>query len=229
MPTPSARLAQIASTSTTNTWTTSSFSPTGNALLVVSGSLLNTTLEPAVSSVTDTFTGTGSWTIVQASNTTIQQHVGFIAYALLGSSPGSGTVTVNTSNNAIRTAVDVYEVTSVNTSAPVTQSKTGTGTSATPSITLDSTPATDSLVFGALSSRATSDPDITPGSNFTELGEVYSSGGVAQAHIQTEYDAASATTTVDWSNAPTISNVMVGIEIAAAASGGGRRIFITHT
>lgn len=220
MPTPSSRLASIASSTTTNTFTTGSFSPTGGALLLVSGNVLATGGGLTISSVTDTFSGTGSWTIVQLRATDFQDNTGFIAYATLGSTPGSGTVTVNTSVNSIRTTVDVYEATGQDATTPVVQSKTGSGTADTLSLTLDSTPAADSLVFAAVATRSSSDPDITPGSNFTELGEISSGGTFAQANIECQYDAASATTTVDWSTLPTITNVGVAIEIAAAAGGG---------
>lgn len=180
----------------------------------------------SISSVTDTFTGTGSWTIVQDSNTSEQQNTGFIAYATLGGTPGSGTVTVNVVNNAMRTVIDVYEVTDHD---GVSQSATNTGTATTLTVTFSGSPASDSLVFAAVGSRTDADPDVTPGTDFTELGEVFSAGTFRQAHVQCQYDAAGADTTSDWSTLPTRANIGIAIEIAAAAVASARRVFITHT
>lgn len=216
----SSRLISLASTSTTSTWTTGSFSPPGGGLVCVLGDILATGGNLDISSITDTFSGTGAWTIRQLRATDIQNNTGFIAYAILGSSPGSGTVTINASTGGLRAAVDVYVVTGQAAATPVVQFKTGSGVTSTLSLTLDSTPAADSLVLAVAASRSSSDPDVTAGANFTEAGEVHSGGGVAQANTHVQYDAASATTTVDWSNLPLLSNVGVAIEIAAAASGG---------
>ena len=217
MPTPSARLDSIESTTNTDTFAGNSISPTGGALLVVCIGVLRTqTGDPTVASVTDTFTGTGTWTIVQATQTASNQMVGAIAYATLGSTPGAGAVTVTLDLNSVRTTIDIYEVTDHD---GVNQSKTNIGTDTTLTVTFDSSPASDSLVIGTVVNRVTSDIDVTPGTDFTELGELFSSGPSIQLNLQTQYDAAGADTTTDWSNLESGACVGVAIEILAAASG----------
>lgn len=220
MPDNPTTLDTIESSASAASFTSASISPTGGALLVVLGDILSTGGTLEVSSVTDTLSGTGTWTIVQATNTTLQRHTGFIAYAVAGSTPGSGTITVNATTNSIRTSIAFTEVTGQDSTTPVLQSISGTGEAATLEITFGSSMASDSMVFAVGASRTNnSDPDVTPGTGFTELQELYSGGSFAQAHLCLIYDNGGADTTVDWSDMPLLSNVGVAIEIATAAGG----------
>ena len=181
---PSARLTSIESTTNTDTHVTPTFLPTGDALLIVAGDVIHNTGNPTIDTITDGFTGTGTWTIVQVENTASQNMTCFIAYAVLGSSPGTADVTVTTNFNSVRTVVDVYEVTGFDTGTPVQQSATNTSTASTITVTFSSTPGTGSLVIGIAGSRVTSDIDVTPGTDFTEMGELFSTGGSLQTHSQ---------------------------------------------
>lgn len=223
-------LDTIESSASSTTFTCGTISPSANGLVWVAGEILATGGTLTVDSVTDTFSDVGTWTIVQQNSTALQQHTAFIAYALAGNSPGSGTITVTCGTASIRTSIAFCETTSVDTSTPVLQSTSGTGTADTLEITFGSSMASDSQVIGACASRTSNtNPDVAPGTGFTELTELYSGGTFAQANLCVIYDDGGADTTVDWSNLPTLTNIGVAIEIAAAPSGGGRRIFITHT
>jgi len=183
----------------TNTCTSGSISPSANSMLVVACSGNNVAGTLVFQSTT--LSNVGSWsytTQVAAGNTKIR-----IAWANITGSPGTGTVTFNGfgTPGATRAVMHVIEVSN---GATVAQSQTGTQTSTTPSITLSSTPDVNSVVIAAIShvSAAT-----TPGASFTELAENNGNRG-----MQSQYDAGSATTTVNWTSSSTDHN-MVAIEV----------------
>ncbi|MCA9368234.1 hypothetical protein KC887_08345, partial [Candidatus Kaiserbacteria bacterium] len=213
-------LDYIESAATAAVFTSGTISPTANGLIWVAGEVLATGGTLNITSVTDTLSGTGTWTIVQQNSTALQQHTAFIAYALAGSSPGSGTITVNVGTNSIRTVVVFGETTSIDTSTLVHQATSGAGEADTLEITFGSSMASDSQVLAICASRTNNtDPDVQPGTGFSELIEPYSGGSFAQANSCVVYDASGADTTVDWSSLPTLTNIGVAIEIAAAGGG----------
>lgn len=87
----------------------------------------------------------------------------------------------------------------------IRQTKIGTTTSATPSITLDYTPESSSLVIGAIGLYGVT---IPPGANFTELSE-----SNANRALQTQYDLTNATTAVNWSLGASTLCAMAAIEV----------------
>ena len=203
--------------------TSGSISPTGDALLIVAMVTRTSGGSRAVTGVSDTLTGTGSWTIdVQ----TVGTASGYVDVALCtakaGSSPGSGTVTVTLSGNSARKCLHVAEITGQDTSTPVQQTKSNTGSGATLSITLDSSPASDSCVMGcngdALSGVS---GDTTPGANYMELADSNLAQGAGNVQNEVEYDLTPTSTTVDWSGLESINNAGVAIEINAAGAPAG--------
>lgn len=183
----------------TNTCTSGSISPTANAMLIVicSGSATAGTL--AFSSTT--LSGVGSWTgttQVSDGNTKLR-----ILTAKISGSPGTGTLTF-TGFGTPGTTRSVMHVLEVTNGVTALNEKTGTQTSATPSLTLDATPDANSLIMAAIAHNSAA---TTAGTNFTELAENNGNRG-----MQTQYDAGSATTSVPW-NSSNIAHVMTALEI----------------
>lgn len=215
-------LGTASNTSASTTVVSPSISPTGNALLVVACSMGGSSAgDFTFTGISDTFTGTGTWTqyTISASDATVGRYYRtsiFVAKA--GATPGTGTVTVTASANQARKSLSVYEVTTgYNTTTPVKQSKTAENETTPLTITLDATPDADSMVFGAIGTVAETG-GVTPGTNFTELDEVDSTGS-NNVVLQTQYDVTSATTTCDWSDLVARQHTGVAIEIDAAAGG----------
>lgn len=186
--------------SPTNTCTSASISPTANSLLIITCVTGTTTGTFAFSSTT--LSGIKSMGMIQQSSG--NERVG-ILWARLGSSPGTGTITITGfgSPGTTRAAMQVMEVVGAQR---IRQTKTGTTTSTTPSITLDYTPEAASLVIGAIGWFGGA---MTAGTNFTELAE--NSGG--NRMLETEYDLTSATTTVSWSLGASTLVAMAAIEV----------------
>ena len=122
----------------------------------------------------------------------------------------------------------VLEVTGHNTTSPVTQYKTysSDATPTSPEITLDSSPASGSLVLGAIGGGVgTTSSAATSGSGFTELADTrVATTGVTSCTVQ--YDNGGADTTCDWS----LSNygqTITGIALEIAAASGASPVSIT--
>jgi hypothetical protein len=185
--------------SPTGTCTSASISPTANSLLVITCATGVAAGTFAFSSTT--LSGVGSWTLLgQVNDGNVR--VG-ILYAKITGSPGTGTITITGfgSPGATRAVMHVMEVTNGTT---MTNVQTGTQTSATPSLTLGATPATNSLVIGAIAHNSAT---TTAGTNFTELAEHNGNRG-----MQTQYDQTAATTSVPWTSSA-ISHAMIAGEV----------------
>lgn len=215
-------LNSTAQTNSSAVSTSGSVSPAANALLVV---IAGTTAgsggaQFANPTIADTFSGGSlTWTRqVQFEQASTSSAATVIFTAQTGATPGSGTVSVTWPTASTRRVIHVCQVaTDFNTTTPVAQvASGGSGPATTLSLTLPGTPAASSLVMGGVVSRGDSDVDATAGANFTELVDTAAS---TNTNLQVQYDAASATTTVDWSALGTL-NAGVAIEIAAAAAGG---------
>lgn len=202
-PTPAAlqapTLLDSALYSPTNTCTSASISPSANSLLIitcVTGAAAGTF---AVSSTT--LSGISSWGVIQQSSG--NERVGII-WAKITGSPGTGTITVGGFGipGTTRAAMHVMEVVGAK---EIRQTKIGTTTSASPSISLDYTPLASSLVIGAIGLYGVT---IPPGTNFTELSE-----SNANRALQTQYDLTNATTTVNWLLGASTLVAMAAIEI----------------
>lgn len=204
----------------TDPFTTGSVSPTANSILLVLISATTNAGSPTIVDVTSTLSGMGTWTeIADIAHSAATKALAAAWYSIAGGSPGTGTITVDASSAFARWTVTVVEIASgYDTSTPAINAKTGTGTSATPSLTLDSSPAASSIVMGLITSLG--DDGVTPGAAYTELVDATSGGGNA-ARQEIEYDTSPGSTTVDWADAGVTSNAFLAFEIKAAAAGGG--------
>lgn len=213
-------LAGVTDNNNTTTVVTGTIGPSSGSLLIISTgyvSGVNTTL----SSVTTTLSNVGTWTIVQATNnwqaSPARYTTGAIAYAMVTGAPGTGTITATFGSATRGKVLRVAEVTGHNTTTPVAQSKTNTGTSDTLTVTLDSTPNSANMVFAAVIDVGAG--TITPGNGFTEIGET-TLDSTLDTTIETEYDYQSADTTADWTTLGAVGNVGVAIEINEDGGGG---------
>jgi hypothetical protein len=202
-PTPAAlqapTLLDSALYSPTNTCTSASISPTADSLLIitcVSGATAGTYAFSAT-----TLSNISSWGMIQQSSG--NERVG-ILWAKITGSPGTGTISITGfgSPGTTRAAMHVMEVVGAK---DIRQTKIGTTTATTPSITLDYTPLASSLVVGAIGLYGVT---IPPGTNFTELSESNSNRA-----LETEYDLTDATTTVSWNLGASTLCCMAAIEV----------------
>ena len=124
--------------------------------------------------------------------------------AKITGSAGTGTITITGfgTPGTTRAAMQVMEVVGAKR---IRQTKIGTTTATTPSITLDYTPLSSSLVIGAIGLYGVT---IPPGTNFTEISE-----NNANRALQSEYDLTNATTTVDWNLGASTLCAMAAIEV----------------
>lgn len=204
----------------TDPFTTASVSPTANSLLLILISVVTNAGSPNIVGVSSTLSGMSAWNeIADIAHSAGTKALSAAYVAQCGAAPGTGTVTVDGSSAFARWTVTIVEIaTGYNASTPAINVKTGTGTSATPSLTLDSSPASDSVVLGLVTSLG--DDGITPGAAYTELVDA-TSGGSNAARQQAEYDTSPGSTTVDWADAGVTSNAFLAFEVPAAAAGGG--------
>jgi hypothetical protein len=144
-------------TTAANTVTSSSFTPAAGALLVVLYHEFTDDHTPTLV-VTNTHAGTGAWSYIDITdNDTTNWYVARAAYAVIGGSPGAGTVTYTrrAGTNSVGMYADLIEVTSTLGTPTVKQSITGISTGASLTVTLPATPATSSYVFSALTADST--------------------------------------------------------------------------
>jgi len=173
-------------------------SPTANALLIIVHCVLAPSGSGWTDAVSDSFgANLGDWTSIGVEIDGAATVHMWIHYAQCGATPGSGTVSVDPSGG-IKQIMFVLEVTGHNTTSPVTQYKTysSDATPTSPEITLDSSPASGSLVLGAIGGGpGTTSSGATSGTGFTELADTrvaatgvtscavqYDNGGAVQQH-----------------------------------------------
>lgn len=198
--------------------------PSANALLLAACMIVDASPGTAEgASCADTLSGTGSWTTVGPFNITSDngRYVSVtLFYAIAGSSPGSGTITITYTEGASRSVAIFNEVTGHDPTTPVAQSAGNTGLGTTLTVTLGGSPASDSMVFGFVADEYWPSANITPGSGFTELSEIGSGGPSARVDGQSQYDIDSADTTCDWSTLDDFGNAGIAVEISIAAVAG---------
>lgn len=182
-----------------NTCTSASISPSADSLLIITCVSAATTGTFAFSSTT--LSGISSMGMIQQSSG--NERVG-ILWAKISGSPGTGTITITGfgSPGTDRAAMHVMEVVGAK---DIRQTKIGTTTSATPSITLDYTPLSSSLVIGAIGLYGVT---ISAGTGFTELSE-----SNANRALETQYDLTSAAASVGWTLSSSALNAMAAIEV----------------
>lgn len=187
----------------TGDFTSSSFTPADNSLLVVgvsfvenSGSTTDPTSVMAVSGGGLTFTR-------QA--TAVASPTAFSSLSQIWTAPvttgASMTLTLSTSGrNAGLYGVSVVCYTGYNTGSPIGatasgQQNGGFGSPPNPvSLTLSGAPASGDEVFGSIFADKTT-TDITPGSTYTEIHDL---NNTSWGSLESEIRTASTSTTVDW-------------------------------
>lgn len=224
------KLSGAIDTNNTTTCVAPSSSPTGGALLVVVGSAIFSGSGETVT-ITDGFTGTGSWTKIQTEQgggSPLRYVVTFLAYAKAGTTPGSGTVTATWSSATRDKSITAIQITGQHATTPVPQSKTNGGTGSSLTVTLDSTPASTSCVIGVVADKAQSGSPGN-GTGFTQLDEQQTGTGTGDVTHDVQYDLTSADTTCDWTSLAAEANAAVAIEIAEASTGSTYEKALTMT
>ena len=158
-----------------------SISPSANALLIIVHCVEASSGSGWTDSVSDSFgANLGDWTSVDVEiDGAVSVHM-WMHYAQAGATPGSGTVSVDPSAGDMQ-IMFVLELTGHNTTSPVTQYKTysSDATPTSPEITLDSSPASGSLVLGAIGGGPGTDSSgATSGTGFTELADTRVAEGI---------------------------------------------------
>lgn len=190
-----------------------SFTPTANVLLVAVF-LNNGSVNRDHDSVADDNDDIGSWNLIATTSSSNARVSAW--WAIVGSSPNAGVVTMTASGSMERRASGMFEFTGYNVSSPIAESGTGSGTGTTLTITLSDI-AANAAAIGMINSVGAT--GITAGSGETEQAE-WSSGGGTPAVGQFEYGT---TVGVDWSTLATSANAAVAFEISPAAGAVVRR------
>lgn len=166
-----------------------------------------------------------------------------VYYAAVPGSPGAGTTTFTFNNGSAPTNIQrnqtihsVISIAGADTSNPIVQSKSNTGTTATSlTATFDSTPQASSLVVGfcAVAYGASgTDTNIGVPTNHTELSETNGSDASFNDQLVVSYDLASAGTGLNFTGFPTggtatSGSAIIGVEIREA-SASIRRVFLSN-
>lgn len=228
----------VHNSSNVNSFTSSSFTPTTGRLIVAclttqnqAGALNDANGQLGLS---QTHAGSWSWTILgNGANATFDPNGAtyygrvFLAYAIVPSTPGAGTLTfnfntsgsVNRNRNIVIT--NVYEVDGVDTSAPVTQSIIArAGSVSSNTATFGSSLASSSMAFALVgNSYETTDTDIIVPTNYTELHETPSADGFFNQQLCVAYDNGSAGTSVNWTGLSALyGSSTIAIEIKEAVA-----------
>lgn len=190
------------------TYTTSSITPTANALLIAA--VVNS---HATAVGTVTLAGNGlTWVAIQ--NIPLNNGVlgRLTVFRAMGASPSAGAVTITISNTATSCAWNVCEFTGVDTSGAdgagaVAASFTafGTGTAISGSTTA---PVAGNAMYGALGSLAGT--ALTVGAQYTEIG--VGSATTPTVRLLTEWDLTGNNGTVDGTT-PSAAWGLVGVEL----------------
>jgi hypothetical protein len=216
--------SEALSTSNVSTLATGSFTPSANALVIVYiGNTRTVTAAPTSYSISsDTFGAEmGAWTEIASLsfNDGVDRFMGISAWwAIASATPAAGTVTFSWTNSTARNVAAAIEFASgYHATTPVLNSKSGSGTGSTLSLTLDATPASTSAVVGLIASAGDAG-GITPGSGYTELREGDSGGTITTTTLESQYDLVSPTTTVNWSDLASDSSGGIGFEVQVPAA-----------
>jgi len=225
-----------------NDYTTTSFTPTTGNLIVVSLTTQeqNGTLTSSVGKmyVDQTHSGSWSWTMVDEvfdpNASTYYGRVG-LSYAVVPSSPGAGQLgfifndvsPYNKKRNIV--IANVYEISGVDTSAPIIQSKTGrVGATTSITLTLDSTPSASNLILSNVgNSYETSGTTITAPTSYTKLHEDDTSDPYFNQQLATAYITGSTSTSVNWTTLKDFEGAgAVALELKAASGGTTPKVYI---
>jgi hypothetical protein len=213
----------------TGAYTSASFTPTANSLVVVWGW--------AIEESADAIEGT-SLTVLDSIGSSFTSRVATTSspgwgYGIrcwtseAGGSPAARTVSIDcgaTNIHAYRLFID--DITGYDTGTPVAGAIVGTDAdgNGAASVTLAATPTADDIIYGAVATGINSGTiAVTPGTGFTELLDA-SSAGWANWELETVTGVTS--TTVDWidlnsSTGSALGSTLAALIIKNAAGGGG--------
>ena len=225
---------------TTGPWTTGSFTPPANSLLVAFGFVMvdESVSSPGVDAQADmqiTDSAGLTWTKVVGHTQPNSWASGLVAWvAQVGGSPASMTVTMseNGSWTAYSGCLQVLAVTAHDTADSVGHSegfhRSDTGDGAW-NLTMASAPALASMVIAALATDHddAGGNDATPGAGWTEIHDESAPSGNC---LQTQYRTGSTSTGLAWADtataSPNYTNGAVVVEILEAPAGGGLSIAV---
>ena len=198
------------------TFTTGSFTPANNSLLVVAAQLQDATISTDTMTITDT--ASLSWTarVTTGVDPSFSAHK-TVLYTAPVTTGSSMTVTVGTlANGSAEFAVHVFTYTGYNTGTPIGATATGTSTGGgAVTITLSASPALSSEVLASANADSTGgSSEITTGTGWTQQ---FHASDTANLDAQTQTRTNSTSTTVTWNNIAT-SDVTAAMEIIAASS-----------
>lgn len=183
---------------------------TSGNLLVVGGAYWK---GATIDSITVTDTRSTTYTVVLDG-----QSIGwraFLAYGIASSS-GACTVTIDPDGATLYGSSAIDEFSGVNTSTPVDAStQTATGTSTTPSVSI-TTATTGALIFGVVSGENVSSGGLTPGSGFTQIGELEDSSNTWDFNAEFKLATSATSYTVDWAKATSAAWSAMAIAFKAA-------------
>jgi len=166
-------------TTSANTLVSGSFSPAAGALLVVLYDEITSDSGHGLV-ITDSFAGTGAWTIRKSAivDGFGSYSVVAIAYATCGASPGTGQVTAtrDAGSFTVGTFAEFIEISGSDASTPVPRWVANDGSGGTTlALNLASAPDAASMLFTACQDGGNSKPGVPSG--FTELGSFNMDGG----------------------------------------------------
>lgn len=223
----------VTSTTSSNTATTGSVSPAANALLFLIVTCVSATANSSkpIDVTGQTFSPELTWTKIISSETigtTTSCHVA-VWWAITGSSPGSGTVTVTAASNSNRWVTRIVQCASgFNSTTPIKQVKEGGVAGVTPqSVTLDSAPDSDSMTMGFMSARQTT----TVAMDTSGVTVLDGTSAGSNSDTEVDYDIDSPAQTMQWSNLstnPSTGPTALSIAEIDASAAGAAASFISN-
>lgn len=201
-------VAAISTTTDAATFTTASFTPSADAVLLtthrVSGAVF----------LTHTISGGGlSWTSlgINPSGSTSNE----IWWAVTGSSPSAMTITYTTNGgNATGCLLSVLQFTGANTSSPIRQSKAASLNAANPTITFDSATLTTNGYMGSVGTASTN--VITQPTGWTEADEL--SAITPASRLEIAYRAEGETSATKTWTMTSAAHILLAAEISAVVA-----------
>jgi len=209
----------------TGAFTTGSFTPSNNSLLVVCVALTGSNLAADVSAaitLTDSLSSTWTRRLYVGRGPTYGQALAIFTTPI--TTGQSMTLTADCGANAIWSyAVQAFDFTGYDTGSAIGATITDNAAAAdgAESLTLSGAPASSSFVLGFYSAyNGSGTPSSTPGSGWTEMYEV---GAATYTYLHSEERTGSTSTAVSWTdvdvNSVSFSEpIAAGIEIKAASS-----------
>lgn len=193
---------------------------TSGSLLAVGGACWDS---PASTSVT--VTDTLSTTYTTLLGTSVSGYTPFIAYGIAGSSAAcTVTVSPNDPQNWITASID--EFSGVDTTTPLdVDGGNSTGTSAAPSDGI-TTGVDNALLLGVHTTGGS--VTRTPGSGFTEIGEV-EGNGIAGHNFEFQIVTTAGAYTVDWTVGSSTTWCAMSASFKPSGGGGGPTLHLLST